>query len=114
MFGAEFVRTYSYDPFQDKLAGSSSASDEMATELSEERSKVAAAVKQHEQTKELLEEKSSELRKCALLNEELNSKLEKLIKERDTIITERNKLATEHKTLAADKEVTQSFLVNHL
>ena len=74
-------------------------------ELSEERSKVSAVLKQQEQTKTLLEEKNSELRKCVLLNEELNSKLEKLIEERDTVITERNKLVTEQRTLAADKEV---------
>jgi len=91
--------------FQAKVAGSSSASDEIAMELSEERLKASAALKQQEQTKTLLEQKSSELRKCVLLNEELNSKLEKLIKERDTVIFEKNKLVTDQRTLAADKEV---------
>jgi len=78
----------------------------MAMELSEERSKVSATLKQQEQTKTLLEEKNSELRKCVLLNEELNSNLERLIEERDAVMSERNKLVTEQRTLAADKEVT--------
>ena len=74
-------------------------------ELDEERSKAAAALKGQQQMKTSLEQKSIELKKNVLLNEELTDKVERLSQERDNIMTERNKLTMEQQTLLADKEV---------
>lgn len=74
-------------------------------ELDEEKSKIAAAMKEQQQMKTMLEQKTIELKKNLLLNEELTSKLERVSQERDNIITERNKLAMDQQTLLADKEV---------
>jgi len=73
--------------------------------LDEEKSKVAAAVKEQQQMKTMLEQKTIELKKNLLLNEELTNKLERLSQERDNVIAERNKLAMAQQTLVADKEV---------
>ena len=59
--------------------------------------------------KKLLEEKSVELKKNVLLNEELNDKMERLILERDNVMAERNKLAMEQQTLVTDKEVVSDL-----
>ena len=77
----------------------------MMKELDEERSKVAAALKDQQQMKTLLEQKSIELKKNVLLTEELTDKVERLSQERDNIMAERNKLAMEQQTFLADKEV---------
>ena len=50
----------------------------MSKELDEERSKAASALKEQQQMKTLLEQKSIELKKNLLLNEELTNKLERL------------------------------------
>ena len=74
-------------------------------ELEEERSKVAAALKDQQRMKTLLEQKSIELKKNVLLTEELTDKVERFSQERDNIMAERNKLAMEQQTFLADKEV---------
>ena len=90
---------------QAKVTKSSDSSAGMVKELDEERSKVATALKEQQQMKTLLEQKSIELKKKALLSEELTDKIERLSQERDNIMAERNKLAMEQQTLLADKEV---------
>ena len=82
----------------------------MSKELDEERSKAASALKEQQQMKTLLEQKSIELKKNLLLNEELTNKLERLRQERDNIMTERNKLAMDQQALVADKEVRISVI----
>ena len=82
----------------------------MSKELDEERSKAASALKEQQQMKTLLEQKSIELKKNLLLNEELTNKLERLRQERDNIMTERNKLAMDQQALVADKEVRISVM----
>ena len=82
----------------------------MSKELDEERSKAASAQKEQQQMKTLLEQKSIELKKNLLLNEELTNKLERLRQERDNIMTERNKLAMDQQALVADKEVRISVI----
>ena len=83
----------------------------MKKELDEERSKVAAALKEQQQMKTMLEQKTIELKKNILLNEELTDKIERLSQERNNIMTERDKLAMDHQTLVADKEVSVRIAV---
>ena len=71
---------------------------------------VAAAMKEQRQMKTLLEQKSIELKKNVLLNEELTDRVERLSQDRDNIMAERNKLAMEQQTLVADKEVGMSVM----
>ena len=84
----------------------------MIKELDEEKSKAASALKEQQKMKTVLEQKSIELKKNLLLNEELTDKLERLRQERDNIITERNKLAMDQQALVADKEVRTSMVFN--
>ena len=77
----------------------------MVKELDEEKLKVANALKEQQKMKTVLEQKTIELKKNLLLNEELTDKLERLRQERDNVMAERNKLAMDQQALVADKEV---------